>query len=78
VTVDTTYQRGWSFDGHAAKATAEGTVLVRVGAQGGVLEYTPWRLVRLGYIISAGTFVALALVLIVEPRRRKRTRVRVR
>jgi hypothetical protein len=78
VTVDAAYQRGWSLDGHAAKATAEGTVLVRVGAQGGVLEYTPWRLVRLGYIISAGTFVALALVLIVEPRRRKRTRVRVR
>jgi hypothetical protein len=74
VTVDTTYQRGWSLNGHAAKATAEGTVLVRVGAQGGVLMFTPWRLVRLGYIISGGTFIALALVLIVEPRRRKRLR----
>jgi hypothetical protein len=73
-TVDTTYQKGWSFNGHAAKATAEGTVLVRVGAKGGVLEFTPWRLVRLGYIISAVTFIALALALIVEPRRRKRLR----
>ena len=74
VTVDATYQRGWSLNGHAAKATAEGTVLVRVGAQGGVLEFTPWRMVRLGYVISAATFIALVLVLFFEPRRRKRLR----
>jgi hypothetical protein len=73
VTVDATYQRGWSLNGRAATATAEGTVLVRVGANGGVLEFTPWRLVRLGYIVSAGVFVALLLVLAVEPRRRKST-----
>jgi len=78
VTVDATYQRGWSLNGHAAKSSAEGTVLVRVGAKGGVLEFTPWRLVRLGYIISAGTFIGLVLVLIVGPRRRKRVRDHVR
>ena len=72
VTVDTTYQRGWSLNGRAARATAEGTVLVRVGAKGGMLVFTPWRLVRLGYIVSLGVFVALLLVLAVEPRRRKR------
>jgi hypothetical protein len=71
VTVDTTYQRGWSLNGRAATSTAEGTVLVRVGAKGGVLEFTPWRMVRLGYIVSAGVFIALLLVLAAEPRRRK-------
>ena len=71
VTVDTTYQRGWSLNGRAATSTAEGTVLVRVGSKGGVLEFTPWRMVRLGYIVSAGVFIALLLVLAVEPRRRK-------
>jgi hypothetical protein len=65
VTVDATHQRGRSLNCHAARASAEGTVLVRSGARGGVLEFTPWGLVRFGYIISAGTFIAL--VLIVEP-----------
>ena len=72
VTVDTPYQRGWSLNGRAATSTAEGTVLVRVGAKGGVLEFTPWRMARLGYIVSAGVFIALLLVLAVEPRRRRR------
>jgi hypothetical protein len=75
VTVDTPYQRGWFLNGHAAKASAEGTVLVRVGAQGGKLEFTPWRMVRLGYIVSAGTFVALILVLVTDWRRRRIIRV---
>src|SRR5665213_987767 len=69
VTVDATRQRGWSLNRHAARAVAEGTVLVRSGARGGVLEFTPWALVHFGYIISVGTFIVL--VLIVEPRRRK-------
>jgi hypothetical protein len=72
VTVDSPYQRGWSLNGRAATSTAEGTVLVRVGAKGGVLEFTPWRMARLGYIISAGVFIVLLLVLAVEPRRRWR------
>jgi hypothetical protein len=71
VTVDATYQRGWSLNGRAASATAEGTVLVRVGSEGGVLEFTPWGKVRLGYIVSAGVFIILLLVLAVEPRRKK-------
>ncbi len=74
VTVDTPYQRGWSLNGKTATATAEGTVLVRVGAKGGVLRFTPWGLVRLGYIISAGAFILFEFVLIMEPRRRKRAR----
>jgi len=78
VTVDATYQKGWSLNGHAAKKSAEGTVLVRVGAKGGELVFTPWRLVRLGYIISISTFASLVLILIAESQRRKRIRDRVR
>jgi hypothetical protein len=72
VAVDATYQRGWSLNGRAAKATAEGTLLVRVGADGGVLRFGPWGLVRTGYIVSAGAFMLFVLVLAVEPRRRRR------
>jgi hypothetical protein len=72
VTVDAPYQRGWSLNGRSASATAEGTVLVRVGKSGGILEFTPWRLVRLGYVVSAGTFLALVVVLIVDRRRTAR------
>jgi hypothetical protein len=72
VTIDATYQRGWSLNGRAAKATAEGTVLVRVGAKGGMLVFTPWRMVRLGYIVSGGVFIALLLALAIKPRRRTR------
>src|ERR1700722_1086926 len=75
VTVDATYERGWSLDGRAATKTAEGTVLVRVGSKGGVLEFTPWRMVRLGYIVSVGVFTSLTLVLVIEPRRRKRAMI---
>ena len=70
VTVDATYQRGWSLNGQSATATAEGTVLVRVGAEGGVLRFTPWGLVRLGYIVSGGVFTACAILLVVDKRRR--------
>lgn len=68
VTIDAPYQQGWSLNGQSA--TAEGTVLVRVGADGGVLRFTPWAMVRLGYILSAGVFVALAEFLAVDRRRR--------
>jgi hypothetical protein len=73
VTIDATYQQGWTLNGRAAKPTAEGTVLVRVGSKGGTLVFTPWRLVRLGYIVSGGVFVALSLVLGFESRRRKKS-----
>jgi hypothetical protein len=75
VAVDATYQRGWSLNGRAAKETAEGTLLVRVGANGGVLRFTPWGLVRLGYLVSAGAFIVFGVVLAVEPRRRRRGQV---
>jgi hypothetical protein len=74
VTVDAVYQRGWSLNGRSATATAEGTIVVRVGAEGGVLRFTPWGLVRLGYLVSAGTFIVLLVALWVVARRHKRTR----
>jgi hypothetical protein len=73
VTVDASYQRGWSLDGRAATPTAEGTLLVRVGAEGGVLRFTPWGLVRVGYIVSAGTFIVLFVALWMRPRRRRKS-----
>ena len=75
VTVDAPYQRGWSLDGRSATATVEGTLLARVGTDGGVLRFTPWALVRLGYILSSGVFIVLAVFLVVE-RRRRATRKR--
>jgi len=70
VTVDAPYERGWSLDGRSATATAEGTLLVRVGNDGGVLQFTPWAMVRLGYILSGGVFIVFAVLLVVERRRR--------
>jgi hypothetical protein len=71
VAVDAGFQRGWSLDGRPAIESAEGTVLVRVGKGGGVLQFTPWGLVHLGYIESGGVFVCLAVLVIARrPRRR--------
>jgi hypothetical protein len=70
VTVDAPYERGWSLNGRSATATVEGTLLVRVGTGGGVLRFTPWTMVRLGYILSAGVFTVWAVFLAVERRRR--------
>jgi hypothetical protein len=75
IAVDTTYQLGWSLDGRSAIESAEGTVLVRASAGGGVLEFTPWRLVRLGYIVSAAVFFLLLIVVVVDRRRRGTARV---
>ena len=72
VSVDAPYQEGWSFDGTPAIESATGTVLVHVGAAGGTLTFTPWRLVRLGYVISLGLFVLLCAVAIYGRRRSKR------
>ena len=72
VSVDAPYQEGWSFNGTPAMESATGTVLVHVGAAGGTLTFTPWRLVRLGYAISLGLFVLLCAVAIYGQRRSKR------
>lgn len=70
VVVAAPFQKGWSLNGVAATPTALGTVLIRVGSKGGVLRFTPWTRVRLGYEISAGTFILLLTLLYVDRRRR--------
>ncbi len=72
VSVDAAYQEGWSFNGSPAIESATGTVLVHVGAAGGTLTFTPWRLVRLGYAISLGLFLLLVAVAIIGRRRTRR------
>lgn len=71
VEVDATFQRGWQLNGVSAIESAEGTVLVRAGASSGVLRFTPWGLVRNGYIVSIGTFFIFSLIVIVDRRRRR-------
>jgi hypothetical protein len=70
-TVDAPFQRGWSIDGHSVSESAEGTLLFRVGAKGGVLQFTPWRLVRLGYVISVLAFLILFCSVLVGGRWRR-------
>jgi hypothetical protein len=74
VAVDAPFQRGWTFDGRAAIKSAEGTVIVRVGAKGGMLVFSPWRLVKLGYVLSAMTFLVLLCLVVLERRKQGRRR----
>ncbi|MGB8197878.1 MAG: hypothetical protein WCF25_12810 [Acidimicrobiales bacterium] len=77
VEIDEPYQVGWSLNGVAALPSAEGSMLVYVGAHGGNVVFTPWRSARLGYIISGGAFLLIVLALNFERvRRRARSRVR--
>ena len=73
VTVGTTYQEGWYLGGKAAVPTAEGTMMFPVGAAGGVVRFGPWDLAKLGYAISTGAFIVVA-VAVVWDRRRERAR----
>jgi hypothetical protein len=61
VSVDVPYQEGWTLDGKAAVPTAEGTMMFRAGPAGGVVKFEPWGLVKLGYVLSGGTFLVLAV-----------------
>lgn len=72
VATDIPFQRGWSLDGRSVTMSAEGTVLVQAGARGGTLEFEPWRLVRLGYLMSVGVFLlALVVLWFTRPNRRR-------
>ena len=74
VEVDEPYQVGWSINGVAALPSAQGSMLVHVGNDGGNLVFTPWRSARLGYIISGGAFIVIMLALNTERVRRRRRR----
>jgi hypothetical protein len=68
--VDVPYQKGWTLNGVPVRQSVEGTVLVRVNKHGGLLIFSAWSKVRLGYLISSITFAGF-LVLVFVDRRRK-------
>jgi hypothetical protein len=70
-TIDAPFQRGWYLNGREAIQSAEGTLLVRVGPNGGVLTFNPWGLVRLGYILSISIFFVLLVLAIFGPKLRR-------
>ena len=70
VTVDVPYQPGWALDGHPARQTPEGTVMVWADHPGGVLRYSLWPHAALGEGISVLLVVALGVSLLVARRRR--------
>ena len=56
------YQQGWELDGVAGQPTPEGTTSFALASGGGgVAVYTPWRLVRLGELLSAAAVAVVAL-----------------
>ena len=72
MTVGATYQEGWYLGGKVAVPTAEGTMMLPVGAAGGVVRFRPWGLAKLGYAISTGAFIVVAAAVVVWDRRRER------
>lgn len=63
VAIDAPFEQGWKAGTSVARASAEGTVLVRVGGGQSAVVYTPWRLVRIGFAVSSSV-VGLIIVLL--------------
>lgn len=70
VTLDADYQEGWQLGTQKAQETPQGTIRFHVGSRGGIVQFTPWGITRLGYIVSGSTFVALLGVVIADRLRR--------
>ena len=64
VEIDAAYQPGWELDGVSGKPSPEGTVEFRVDGAGGMAQFRPWGMVKLGYVISAVVFAAMLSFLI--------------
>ena len=62
VDIDAAYQKGWQLDGHEGRPSAEGTVEFVVGHAGGIAQFRPWGLVKLGDALSGGGFAILAVL----------------
>jgi hypothetical protein len=70
VTIDAAYQPGWVLDGVAGRPTRTGTVAFDLpGRAGGLAVFTPWRLVRLGAVLSGAVGIGLGVLVLVDRRR---------
>jgi hypothetical protein len=75
VSLEAVYQQGWQLGTQKAQQTPEGTISFHVGPRGGVAQFTPWGITRLGYIISGASFVVLFGVVLGDRQcRRRRSR----
>lgn len=62
VAIDAPFEPGWKAGTSMARASVEGTVLVKVGSAPTTIIFAPWRFVRIGYAIS-GFLVGLLTLL---------------
>ena len=62
VTVDAPYQPGWSTNQRSAKVSSQGITLVHTSAVNILIEFSPWHLAELGYLI---TLVILLLCIVI-------------
>ena len=70
VTTDIPYQKGWTFEGSQTTESPHGLVQVKVGEHGGILRFTPWNAVLVGYIISGSMVLALLATVFSSKRNR--------
>jgi hypothetical protein len=66
------YQAGWTSGRFRAVELARGNMAVRVGNGAAVVRYSPWGWIELGYVVSGGTFVILAVLIGVQMATRRR------
>jgi hypothetical protein len=63
------YSPGWRIGGRPGYPTVAGTVAVWAGSGTALVEYRPWRWLRLGITVSLLTLAALVVAGLIEHRR---------
>jgi hypothetical protein len=78
IAIDAPFETGWKAGTSVARVSATGTVLVRAGGSRATIIFTPWRLVRTGYAVSASVIALLIILVsgsnIVQAKRRRHQR----
>ena len=74
VVVPVEWSAGWRLDGESGTPTLAGTVAVRAGAEGGVVEYRPWTFLRWALAASVAALLVLLVIGLVEHRHEWRGR----
>jgi hypothetical protein len=69
VVIPEEWSPGWAAGDLPTRRTAAGTLAVRVGAGAVTVQYTPWRWLRLGLIISLLSLLVLLVAGVLEHRR---------